>query len=411
MKETLKIGYIGLGRRGSGVLQRCLCNMEDVRVLWLCDTEDERLEQNCAEVVKAKGVAPKLTKDYRDILADPEVDAVFIMTGWSGRPGLAIESMKAGKYTAIEVGCADNLQECWDLVDTYERTGTPVMMLENACYGRRELLALNMKKLGLFGEIVHCTGAYAHYLNEVELFKGIDAPGRKHYRLDEYIQRNRENYPTHDLGPISKVLSLNRGNKMTRLVSVASKSRGLKQYAKDHLGEDSPYAKIDYQQGDIVNTIITCENGETILLTLDTTLPRPYYSRQFSVRGTKGMIGEERKVVYLDGMEENISDNQEEFYEKYDHPIHKGLNAAELAGGHGGLDWLCCRGFIESVKQGIQTPIDAYDTALWLSIGPLSEEAIRTGNSVEVPDFTRGKWQNPAAPIQTLYCLDDVIEK
>ena len=410
MKEIVKIGYIGLGRRGSGILRRSLCHMEDVQILYLCDTEDARLERNCEEVVKAKGYAPKLTHDYREILRDPEVDAVFIMTGWSGRPQLAMESMRAGKYTAIEVGCADNLQECWDLVDTYEQTGVPVMMLENACYCRRELVALNMKKLGLFGEIVHCTGAYAHYLNEVELFKDIDTTERKHYRLDEYINRNRENYPTHDLGPISKVLSLNRGNKMNTLVSVASKSRGLRQYARDHLGADGYYANIEYQQGDIVNTLITCENGETVRLTLDTTLPRPYYSREFSVRGTKAMVGEERNVVYLEGMEEGIGNNEAEFFAKYDHPIYKKYNVENLSGGHGGVDWLCCRGFIESVKAGIQTPIDAYDTALWLSIGPLSEESIRTGNSVEVPDFTRGKWQNPAAPIQTHYCLDDVIE-
>ena len=411
MKETIKIGYIGLGRRGSGILRRSLCHMEDVQILYLCDTEDVRLARNCEEVVKAKGYAPRLTHDYREILRDPEVDAVFIMTGWSGRPQLAMESMRAGKYTAIEVGCADNLQECWDLIDTYEQTGVPVMMLENACYCRRELMSLQMKKLGAFGEIVHCTGAYAHYLNEVELFKDIDTTERKHYRLDEYIQRNRENYPTHDLGPISKVLSLNRGNRMTSLVSVASKSRGLKQYAKDHLGEDSYYANIDYKQGDIVNTLISCEKGETILLTLDTTLPRAYYSRNYSVRGTKAMISEARKVVYLEGMEEGAHNNEADFYDRFDHPIYKKYDVENLSGGHGGVDWLCCRGFIESVKRGIQTPIDAYDTALWLSIGPLSEESIRTGEAVPVPDFTRGKWQNPPEPIQTLYCLDDVVEE
>lgn len=411
MKETIKIGYIGLGRRGSGILRRSLCHMEDVQILYLCDTEDVRLERNCEEVVKAKGYAPKLIHDYREILRDPEVDAVFIMTGWSGRPQLAMESMRAGKYTAIEVGCADNLQECWDLIDTYEQTGVPVMMLENACYGRRELMSQQMKKLGAFGEIVHCTGAYAHYLNEVELFKDIDTTERKHYRLDEYIRRNRENYPTHDLGPISKVLSLNRGNKMTSLVSVASKSRGLRQYAKDHLGEDSYYANIDYKQGDIVNTLISCEKGETILLTLDTTLPRAYYSRNYSVRGTKAMISEARKVVYLEGMEEGAHNNEADFYDRFDHPIYKKYDVENLSGGHGGMDWLCCRGFIESVKRGIQTPIDAYDTALWLSIGPLSEESIRTGEAVLVPDFTRGKWQNPPEPIQTLYCLDDVVEE
>ena len=333
------------------------------------------------------------------------------MTGWSGRPQLATEAMRAGKYTAIEVGCADTLQECWDLVDTYEETGVPVMMLENACYGRRELAVLNMVKQGLFGEIVHCTGAYAHYLNEVELFKDIDNGERKHYRLDQYIEKNRENYPTHELGPIAKVLSVNRGNRMVKLQCVASKSCGLKQYAAEHLGTDSKYAAIDYKQGDIVNTLITCADGATIQLTLDTTIPRAYYSRNFSVRGTKGMSGEERKVIFLEGMKEGIENNEEELFAQYEHPIHQKSADEETRGGHGGLDWIVCRAFIESAKQKIAPPIDVYDTAAWMSIGPLTEIAIAEERSVEIPDFTRGKWQHREPPIDTIYCLDAIRSK
>jgi hypothetical protein len=182
------------------------------------------------ETVQDKGgYTPIGTQDYHDILNDPEVDAVIIMTGWSGRPALAIESMRAGKYTAIEVGCADTLEECYDLVRTYEETGVPVMMLENCCYGRREMMLYNIVSQGLFGEIVHCTGGYMHYLNNFGLFKDIGV----HYRLPHYIARNRENYPTHELGPISKLLKINRGNRLLTLSSFASKSRGLRQYAAD----------------------------------------------------------------------------------------------------------------------------------------------------------------------------------
>lgn len=404
MKESINIGYIGLGRRGISVLKGCLCYMEDVNILYLCDTEQERLDSARQAVLETKGTEPRLTKDYRDILSDPAVDAVFIMTGWSGRPQLAMEAMRAGKYTAIEVGCADTLQECWDLVDTYEQTGVPLMMLENDCYFRRNLMALNMARLGAFGQIVHCTGAYAHYLNDVDLFKDIDKPGRKHYRLEHYITTNRESYPTHELGPISKILSLNRGNKMNSLVCVSSKSRGLRHYAAEHFGPDSEYARTDYKQGDIVNTLITCENGETILLTLDTTLPRPYYCQDFSVRGTKALISEERNVVFLDGMDEGVWNNMEQFYERFDHPLYQ--NGQTYRGGHGGIDYLVCCAFVESVKRGIQTPIDAYDTAAWMSIGPLTEEAIRTGKRVDIPDFTRGKWQHREPPIDSPYNLD-----
>jgi len=411
MKEKIRIGYIGLGRRGTGVLRDCFSQMEDVEVVMLCDTEDSRLERARAIVQENCGYEPQLTKNYKDILEDPTIDAVIIMTGWSGRPQLAMEFMRAGKYTAIEVGCADTLQECWDLVDTYEETGVPVMMLENCCYGRRELAVLNMVKKGLFGEVVHCTGSYAHYLNDAELFKDIDTAERKHYRLDHYIEKNRENYPTHELGPIAKVLNINRGNRMVKLQSVASKSRGLKHFAKEQFGADSPYAQIDYKQGDVVNTLITCANGETILLTLDTTLPRAYYSRNFSVRGTKAMSGEERHVVYFEGMKEEIEKNEEEYFDRYDHPLYRSYKGDNVRGGHGGLDWLVCRSFVESVKKNITPPIDVYDTAAWMSIGPLTEIAIAEERSVEIPDFTRGKWTNREAPNDTLYSLDQIVEE
>ena len=407
MKEKIKIGYIGVGRRGSGVLRECFSQMKDVEVKTICDLFPERVKLGQEIVQEKGGYTPAGTGDYHDILNDPEIDAVVIMTGWSGRPALAIESMKAGKYTAIEVGCADTMEECFDLVRTYEETGIPVMMLENCCYGRREMMLYNMVWQGLFGEIVHCTGGYMHYLNNFGLFKDIGV----HYRLPHYIARNRENYPTHELGPLSKLLRVNRGNRIVSLSSFASKSRGLKQYAKDHLGADHALAQTDFKQGDIVTTVLTCAGGETVVLTLDTTLPRAYYSRNIGVRGTKGMSYEDTRVVFLEGMEEKVRDNEAEFFEKYDHPLHREYEAMGTRGGHGGMDWLVCRAFVESVKNGTDTPIDAYDTATWLSIGVLSEQSIKQGGMpMEVPDFTHGLWQTDRPIVRGKYCLDEVCE-
>ena len=409
MKSQITVGYIGLGRRGSGVLRECFSQMKDVRIKTLCDLVPERVAKGQELVQEKGGYIPAGTLDYHDILNDPEVDAVIIMTGWSGRPALAMESMRAGKYTAIEVGCADTLEECYDLVRTYEETGMPVMMLENCCYGRREMMLYNIVSQGLFGEIVHCTGGYMHYLPEVELFRGLDTDN--HYRLPHYVARNRENYPTHELGPISKLLRINRGNRLLTLSSFASKSRGLRQYAADHLGEDHALANTDYKQGDIVTTVLSCAGGETVVLTLDTTLPRAYYSRNIGVRGTKGMSYEDTRVVFLEGMEEKVRDNEAEFFEKYDHPLHREYESMGTRGGHGGMDWLVCRAFVESVKAGTDTPIDAYDTATWLAIGPLSEQSIAQGGKpMEVPDFTHGLWQTDRPVLRGKYCLDEVCE-
>ena len=412
MKKIVKIGWVGFGRRAEGMVRIIFGKMDDVEIVTLCDSYEpalERAKEVCKEIGSEKTI---FTKEYQDILDNPDIDAVVIMTPWQGRVEMAIRAMRAGKYVGIEVGSAYDLQECFDLVDAYEETKVPVMMLENACYGRDELMSMNVVEQGLFGELVHCDGAYAHYLPEVELFKDVEEG--HHYRLKNYILRNCDQYATHELGPISKILKLNRGNKMLTLSSFASKSRGLKQYAKDHLGEDSYYAKIDYKQGDLINTNIMCAGGETIHLCLDTTVPRAYYSRNFTVRGTKGLFSEEGSVLYFDSMKEGNENknNKEKMYETYDHPLHKEYAMLTKSDdGHGGVDWLIGRAFVEAVKNGTNTPIDAYDTALWLSIGPLSEASIAKGGApVEVPDFTKGKWINREPIVECKYCLDKVCE-
>lgn len=410
MKEKIKLGYVGLGRRGYGVLEGCMAEMKDIEFTIFCDTDIEKMEKGW-ELLKENGHTKKpiMTTDYQDVVNNPEIDAIILMTGWHNRAEMAAQSMRAGKYTGIEVGCAFDLDECYMLAEVYEETKTPLMMLENICYGRREMMALNLHEQGLFGEVVHCVGGYHHYLPKVELFLDVDDKELKHYRLHSYINRNCEQYPTHELGPISKLLKLNRGNRMLTLSSFASKSRGLKDYATRNFGEDDIRAKLDYKQGDIVDTMIKCANGETIHLTLDTTIPRPYYSRNFTVRGTHGMYTEERKVLFLEGMEEKIENNEDEMFKIYDHPLHKEFSQYDSRAGHGGCDWLVSRAFIESVKAGTDTPIDAYDTILWMSIAALSEMSIERGGApVHVPDFTKGKWMTKRPIAEGKYCLDKV---
>ena len=174
MKEKIRVGYVGLGKRGSGMLKRCFAQMADVEVAYLCDLSRERMEKGQQYLLDNGREPAVLTANYQDILQDPTVDAVILMTGWDNRPELAKQSMLAGKYTAMEVGCSKTLEECFDLIETYEKTGVPLMMLENCCYGRREMMTLHMRELGLFGEIVHCDGAYGHYLADEDLFNNLE---------------------------------------------------------------------------------------------------------------------------------------------------------------------------------------------------------------------------------------------
>ena len=411
MKKTVKLGYIGCGRRGIGVLKGALVvDMPDVEIAAVCDLHPPRMEKAATVLTEAGRPAPRMTADYREILADPTIDGVIIMTDWLSHMQLIEDCLTAGKPTAVEVGCTYDINDCFHLIEVYERTGTPLMMLENCCYTRRELVALHMERQGLLGEVVHCDGGYQHNLVECELFLDIDNPVR-HYRLENYATHNCEQYPTHALGPIAKLLRINRGNRMVRLSSFASKSRALAAYTAERFPADSEFNQTEFIQGDIVTTVITCAGGETIRLTLDTTLPRSHYSRDFTVRGTKGMVSEERRVVYLQGMPDKIADNEAEMFEKYDHPLYKRFSHLSNAAGHVGADWLVCRAFVESVKNGTDTPIDAYDTIAWMAIAALSEQSVKqNGAPVDIPDFTNGKWQHRGPVLDSIFCLDEVIE-
>ncbi len=401
MKEKLSVGVIGLGQRGffcgtmyPGLIHN-LAKMDDVTLVSVCDEYPDRVETTIKSMKETYDIDLEGTTDYMEIINNPKIDTVMIFCSWEMHVPIAIAAMKAHKAVALEVGGAYSVEDCYRLVRTQEETGAHFMLLENCCYDRTELMVLNMVKQGLFGEIVHCHGGYCHDLR-IEISQGEQ---NRHYRLRNYLGRNCDNYPTHELGPIAKVLNINHGNRMVSLSSFSSKSAGLNVYNERLYGNDHKLAKADFMQGDVVTTVIKCAGGETITLTLDTTLPRPYYNREFTVRGTKGCyLGETNTLL----VEEKCSETEEtnvkpgnanEFYEKYDNPIWEEYFRLGIDAGHGGIDYHVLRAFVESTKEGFWPPIDVYDAAAWMCISALSEKSIALGGAlVEIPDFTGGRW-------------------
>ncbi len=395
MKKQLKIGIIGVGGRGTAILEQVILPMEDINVIAVCDCYEDRCLNAIKLINEKNGNDAKMFLDYKELLQLKELDAIYIATSWQTHLEIAIAGMNAGISVASDVSGAYSLEECWELVKTSERTGVPCMLMENCCYGRDEMMVMNMVKQGVFGDVIHCGGGYHHDLRE-EISFGRE---NRHYRLDNYMNHNCENYPTHELGPIAQVLNINRSNRMLSLTSTASKSAGLHQYILDKKPDDNALNSWEFAQGDVVTTVIKCALGQTITLTLDTTLPRAY-SRGFKVQGTKGMYMEDNRSIFIDG-EHNKYDfnwkdqwnNVENYREKYDHPMWKKYLAEGVKGGHDGMDWLVFTEFFNAIKNDKPLPIDIYDMASWLIISLLSEQSIAMGGQpVSIPDFTNGKW-------------------
>lgn len=395
--SKIKVGCLGVGQRGKTMMKTILNLCDNVEIAAVCDLYEDRAEFGRDLVKEKRGYTPFTTTNPDEVIAMEELDAILIFTSWESHVELAVKSMEAGKYTAMEVGGAYTLHDCFKLVDTYEKTGVPCMLLENCCYGKTELTVLQMVRMGLFGEVVHASGGYQHELRS-EICGGEQI---RHYRLRNYLNRNCENYPTHELGPIAKVLNINRGNRMITLSSFASKSRGLKAYVDEHPDKYPNLVGKTFKQGDVVTTVITCADGATIVLTLDTSLPRAY-SRGFTVRGTKCSYFEDMDSFFMDDPEadhfnpKKYWDNADKYREEYLHPLWKKYGPKAIESGHDGIDYMVLSAFFESVEKKIETPIDVYDAAAWMSISVLSEESIAKGGiPVSIPDFTSGKWILP----------------
>ncbi len=416
--DTISVGMIGCGGRGSMLLDT-LSAIPDVLVTAVCDRYEDRVSRAVEKQKNLRGNTPIGTQNYREVLAMDQIDAVVIATPWDEHIRMTIDALHAGKATAMEVGGAYDLEECYALIRAAEETKTPMMFMENCCFDRFELLATSLCRAGKLGEIVHCHGAYSHDLrNEI-----LGGSVRRHYRLDNYLRRNSENYPTHELGPIARLLNINRGNRMVSLVSVASKAAGLTAFSKTDKNPDPSLAGRHFAQGDVVSTIITCAGGETITLTLDTSLPK-YYSREFTIRGTKGLCQQENNLILLED-EHNIhaaakgallcgryQDNAND-YEAYLPDIWRNVTDEQLKLGHGGMDYLEFVEFFSALREGRDMPIDVYDAAAWMSVTALSERSIAQGGAPQaIPDFTGGKWITRASvDVVPLPCPSQEIQK
>lgn len=397
MDKKLKLSIVGLGARGSTLLNT-LMHVKKAEIVAVCDAYADRVDKAIQRVEEERNVTPAGYTDFTKLLEDERVEAVLIASSWDEHIRMAIQSMRAGKITACEVGGAYDVEECWELVRAYEETKTPIMFLENCCFDKFELLSTTLARSGMLGEVVHCHGAYSHDLRD-EICGGIV---NRHYRLDNYKKRNCENYPTHEVGPIAKLLDINRGNKFTTLVSYSSKAVGLEEFLKDERNPDKSLIGTKFAQGDIVTTMIKCADGATVTLMLDTTLPK-YYSREFTVRGTKGLCMQETNMVLLEGKDdmhefwepERIIEkylNNAKDYEEYMPALWKNITQEEKDAGHGGMDYLMLKTFVDAALSGEEMPIDVYDMATWSSIVALTDQSIALGSPVAVPDFTRGKW-------------------
>ncbi len=391
--EKVRIGFIGVGGRGTGHV-RDLVRIPGVEMKALCDIVPSKVERAQNIVEKAGQPRPESytrgEQDYKRLCARPDLDMIYIATPWEWHVPMCVEAMKNGKHAATEVPAATSIEECWQLVETSEATGKHCIMLENCCYDRVELMALNMVRKKLLGEMIHGECGYLHDLRALK----FSSQGEGLWRLNHAIRHNADLYPTHGLGPVAQTFGINRGNLFDHMVSMASKSYTMHEFAVEKFGADSPQAKLDIKLGDVVSSLIRTRAGQTILVVHNTDSPRPY-SRKILIQGSKGLLEKyPTPKIYVEGRGKNDEwQDLETFAAEWEHPLWKALEEKAKGSGHGGMDYVMNYRLMDCLHKGEAPDMDVYDAAALSAVTELSERSIANhSRTMDFPDFTRGKW-------------------
>ena len=402
--DTVRVGFIGLGMRGPGAVER-FTHIPGTKIVALCDLVPENVAK-CQQILEKAGLpaAAEYTgseEAWKELCERDDIDLVYIATDWKHHAMMGVYAMEQGKHAAIEVPSAMTLDEIWTLIDTSERTRKHCMQLENCVYDFFEMNTLNMAQQGLFGEVLHVEGSYIHNLKDFWPYYW------NNWRLDYNHENRGDVYATHGMGPACQLLDMHRGDRMTTLVAMDTKSV----CAPDYIEQTTGVRPDDFKNGDHTMTMIRTANGKTIHIQHDVVTPRPY-SRMYQLTGTKGFANKypvqgyalEPDQLASDEMpdHENLSshgfltaEQQAALTEKYMHPIIREVgDFARTVGGHGGMYFIMDYRMIYCLHNGLPLDMDVYDLAEWCCLAPLTAISIENGSApVEVPDFTRGAWE------------------
>jgi hypothetical protein len=391
--KRVRVGFVGVGGQGSVHVQNLL-QIEGVDVLAICDIVPWKVGRAQDWVVAAGQPKPtgydRGPRDFERMCAELDLDLVFTATPWEWHVPVMMAAMRHGKHAATEVPAAMTVDDCWQLVETAERLKKHCVMMENCCYDRREMLALNLVRQGVLGELLHGECGYLHDLRETKFARQGEGLWRRAWsmKLDGNL------YPTHGLGPIAQCMDINRGNRFDFLVSMSSNHRGLEAYAEAHFPESDPRRRERFVLGDVNISLIRTIKGQTIYLGHNTNNPRPY-SRLNLLQGTRGIIQGWPDRIHVEGRSpEDSWEPLDRYWDAYEHPLWKSDRVRRATGGHGGMDFLEDWRLMLCLQQGLPTDQTVYDAAAWSAIVELTARSVAArGRPQDVPDFTRGKWQ------------------
>ena len=362
----LRAGLVGAGARGTALLE-ILLGLEGVEVPAVCDV-NENVVARALQTIQARGRGKaegysRSATDYQRLCGREDLDVVLIATPPALHARIATEAMKAGKHAATEPPAALSLEDCSQLVETAEKTGRHCAMLAANCYTRQSLMLLSMFRGGLLGDPLFAETGYCRDL------RSRGGAGAAAARAVEPI------------APVAWWMNVNRGDRFTAVSSMRTKTAA------------------------IGTALVRTAQGRMISLYVDTATPRPPEGLM-RVQGSKGCYSGQVNKIFVDGRS-NRSEGPNwlhnpafEDMTPYEKEFAPPLWNTQGDRAKGSAEYMALYRLVKNLRERQAPDIDVYDAAAWTAVGVLLEQSAGAGSRVmDVPDFTRGKWER-RAPVE-----------
>jgi predicted dehydrogenase len=152
--DRVRVGFIGIGRMGSANLSIAMKN-PSFEAAAVCDVYKPHL-QDGVEIAKKRGAVVKAVEDFREIIADPSIDAVCISTPDHWHAYMTIEACKAGKDVYVEKPLCTHVEEGTKMVEAARKYSRVVQAGTMQRSGLHFQKAVRLVQDGAIGQVTAC---------------------------------------------------------------------------------------------------------------------------------------------------------------------------------------------------------------------------------------------------------------
>ncbi len=351
--EKVKLGVVGL-IRGAYVVSEVV-GEKNVEITAICDKNPKVLAEAAERLQKAGAEHVVCYDDYDTMLAEADIDAVYVVTYANAHVPFALKALEAGKHVLAEIPTVASLEEAKQIKAAVQaHPELKYMSAENCCYWGFIQAWKKMFDAGKFGQAVYAESEYVH-TSALEDIKPYEDPN--HWR--RYL--NAIKYLTHNLGPLLYVMD-------DEVVSVSCMAPDV-QWNPYKCDKENGVAIFKTAKGAVIRILI-CFGAYT------------KNGHRFRIIGTKGTIETGfDQTTHSFACFDDIPGSKSQYI---DIPIND--VSFGIAGGHGGADKKMVMDFIQCIIEDKQPELDV-DAGIKMSLPGIiaSDSSVRGGEVLEIP--------------------------